>query len=77
MSDSQPFAIPFVKRRFGAGAGFAALLALMLFLTGLGVAYMDATEGRLTTIVNNHMAKIELATRMHNEARERTVNLQK
>ncbi len=65
------------RRRFGAGAGFAALLALMLLLTGLGVTYMDATEGRLTTIVNNHMAKIELATRMHHAARERTVNLQK
>lgn len=68
---------PTRRRRLGVGAGFAALLALMLFLTGLGVAYMDATEGRMTTIVNNHMAKIELATRMHNEARERTVNLQK
>ncbi|MBI3575711.1 MAG: EAL domain-containing protein [Gammaproteobacteria bacterium] len=77
MSDSQPPSAPLVRRRFGVGAGFAALLALMLLLTGLGVTYMDVTEGRLTTIVNNHMAKIELATRMHNEARERTVNLQK
>ena len=77
MSDSQPFAIPFVKRRLGVGAGFVALLALMLLLTGLGVTYMDTTEERATTIVNNHMAKIELATRMHHAARERTVNLQK
>ena len=47
---------------FGVGAPLP-LLALMLFLTGLGVTYMDATEGRPTTIVNNHMAKIDLATR--------------
>ncbi|MEK7697736.1 MAG: MCP four helix bundle domain-containing protein, partial [Pseudomonadota bacterium] len=77
MSDSQPFAIPFVKRRLGVGAGFVALLALMLFLTGLGVVYMDSTEAQLNRVVNDHMVKIELATRLHNEARERTVNLQK
>ena len=78
MRDNQrPSAVPLVKRRFGVGVGFAALLALMLFLTGLGVVYMDSTEARLNRIVNDHMVKIDLATRLHNEARERTVNLQK
>ncbi len=68
---------PARRRRFGAGGGFAALLALMVLLTGLGVLYMDTTETRLEKLVNEHMAKIELATRMHHAARERTIHLQK
>ncbi len=77
MTSGHASARPARRHRFGVGAGFAALLALMLFLTGLGVAYMDSTETRLNRIVNDHMVKIELATRMHHAARERTVSLQK
>lgn len=65
------------RRPLGVGAGFAALLILMLFLTGLGVVYLDLTESQLRKIANVHLERIELATRMQHEARERTVNLQK
>ncbi|MBI3570713.1 MAG: EAL domain-containing protein [Gammaproteobacteria bacterium] len=77
MSNGRPSAIPPVKRRFGVGTGFVALLALMLFLTGLSTVYLNTTEEQLEKIANVHMGRIELATRMHNEARERTINLQK
>jgi len=63
--------------REGLGFGFGTLLFLMLFLTLVGIGYMEAAQERLDTIVNNHMAKIELATRMRTAARERTVSLQK
>ncbi len=64
-------------RRFGIGAGFAALLGLMALLGTLGVLYLDTSEARLERIVSDHMTKIELASRMHQTARERTVALQK
>jgi len=77
MSNGRPSATSLVKRRFGVGTGFVALLALMLFLTGLSTVYLNTTEEQLEKIANVHMGRIELATRMHNEARERTINLQK
>jgi diguanylate cyclase (GGDEF)-like protein/PAS domain S-box-containing protein len=58
-------------------SGFAALLVLMLLLTVFGVAYMSAAERRVEQIANVHMERLDLATRMHQAARERTVNLQK
>jgi len=63
--------------RYRLGLGFAAMLSLMLFLTGIGLWYMQASQKRLDLIVNNHMTKIELATRMRTAAQERTVSLQK
>ena len=77
MSNGRPSATSLVKHRFGVGTGFVALLALMLFLTGLSTVYLNTTEEQLEKIANVHMGRIELATRMHNEARERTINLQK
>lgn len=77
MTSGRAVVRPARRRRFGAGGGFAALLALMVLLTGLGVLYMDTTETRLEKLVNEHMAKIELATHMHHAARERTIHLQK
>lgn len=68
---------PVRLRRFGIGAGFAALLGLMVLLGALSVLYLETSELRLERIVNNHMTKIELASRMHQTARERTVALQK
>lgn len=65
------------RRPLGVGTGFAALLILMLFLTGLSVVYLDLTESQLRKIANVHLERIELATRMQHEARERTINLQK
>jgi len=67
----------FLHRRLGVGTGFAALLVLMLMLTVFGVLYMDAAERRVERIANVHMDRLDLATRMHHAARERTVNLQK
>ncbi len=65
------------RRRLSVGAGFAALLALMVLLTALGVVYMNVAERRLGKIVNVHMERIELATQMRHNARERIVSLQK
>ncbi len=70
-----PPAIP--RRRLGVGAGYAALLVLMVLLTVLSIFYMAAAERRLEKIVNVHMARIEMTTQMHHTARERTVSLQK
>jgi len=65
------------RRRLSVGTGFAALLALMVLLTALGVVYMNVAERRLGKIVNVHMERIELATQMRHTARERIVNLQR
>ncbi len=72
-----PLPSPSPRRHLGVGAGFAALLALMVLLTVLGVVYMATAERRLEKIVNVHMSRIELATQMHHTARERIVSLQK
>lgn len=57
--------------------GLVVMIGLMLFITVLGLQRLTATEERLERIVANNMAKIRLASRMHNAARERTVSLQK
>ncbi len=74
---TRPLLSLFSRRQFGVGTGFAALLVLMLMLTVFGVAYMDAAERRLERIANVHMERLDLATRMHHAARERTISLQK
>jgi diguanylate cyclase (GGDEF)-like protein/PAS domain S-box-containing protein len=58
------------------GMGFAAVLALMLFMTAVGLLQLEASQNRLEGIVGDHLAKVSLATRMHSSARERTVSLQ-
>ena len=60
---------------YALGMGFAAVLALMLFLTAVGLVQLEASQRRLEGIVGNHLAKVTLATRMHTSARERTVGL--
>ncbi len=74
-------ATPLPGRRVRRGTvlvlGFAGMLLLMLFVVLIGVDRLRATEQRLEQIVDNHMRKIRLATRMHHAARERTVSLQK
>ena len=62
---------------FALGMGFAAVLALMLFMTAVGLVELEAGQRRLEDIVGNHFAKVTLATRMHTSARERTVGLQR
>ena len=61
---------------YALGLGFAAVLALMLFLTAVGLVQLQASQKRLEGIVGDHLAKVSLATRMHTSARERTVSLQ-
>lgn len=65
------------RSSLGLIAGFAALLFLMAFLAWVGLAEIDTDQRRLDRIVNNHMAKIELASRMRTAARERTVLMQR
>jgi len=62
---------------YALGMGFAAVLLLMLFLTAAGLVQLEASQRRLEGIVDNHLAKVTLATRMHTAARERTVGLQR
>jgi diguanylate cyclase (GGDEF)-like protein/PAS domain S-box-containing protein len=69
--------LPGHSTRFALGAGFVAMLALMLFITVVGIGQMSGAQKRLDHITANHMEKIRLVTAMRNAARERTVNLQK
>jgi diguanylate cyclase (GGDEF)-like protein/PAS domain S-box-containing protein len=61
----------------GLLAGFGALLALMALLASVGILQAESQQQRLETIVNERMAKLTLAARLYQSARERTVNLQK
>jgi len=76
MTAAPPPASP-PRRRLSVGAGFAALLALMVLLTALGVVYMNVAERRLEKIAGVYLERIEIATRMRHTARERIVSLQK
>lgn len=62
---------------YALGMGFTAVLALMLFLTAVGLVQLEASQRRLESVVGNNLAKIALASRMHTAARERTVGLQR
>jgi diguanylate cyclase (GGDEF)-like protein/PAS domain S-box-containing protein len=85
VSESQPLAAPapsfappaLAHSRYVLGLGFAAMLALMVFLTAVGVAQLEASQLRLEGIVVSNLAKITLANRMYVAARERTVGLQR
>lgn len=61
----------------GLVAGFAALLSLMAFLAWLGLNQIESDQRRLERIVNDHLAKIELASQMRTAARERTIIMQR
>jgi diguanylate cyclase (GGDEF)-like protein/PAS domain S-box-containing protein len=69
--------LPGLSRRFALGAGFVAMLALMLFITLVGIRQISDAQQRLDRITAHHMEKTRLVTGMRNAARERTVNLQK
>jgi diguanylate cyclase (GGDEF)-like protein/PAS domain S-box-containing protein len=69
--------LPGLSTRFALGAGFVAMLALMLFITVVGIRQMTGAQQRLDRITAHHMEKTRLVTGMRNAARERTVNLQK
>lgn len=53
------------------------MLALMGLLAYTGLRQIEVAQTQLDTIVNDHMVKIELATRMHTASRERTLILQR
>ncbi len=57
--------------------GFAAVIALMLALTWVGVSRIDASVKRTEDIVHQNKQKTELVTRMRTAAGERTLSLQK
>lgn len=63
--------------RYTLGAGFVALLVLMLVITVVGVRNLQSGQDRLERVAAQHMEKTRLASAMRNAARERTVSLQK
>lgn len=56
-------------------AGFIAQLALIFFVTSLGLSELEATDGRLRTLVDQHMTSLQLTKTMQVAVRERTVSL--
>ena len=56
-------------------AGFAALLALIILVTLVGLKELQATDTRLRLLVEQHMLRLELTKTMHAAARDRTMIL--
>ena len=56
-------------------AGFIAQLLLIFFVTSLGLSELEATDTRLRTLVEQHMASLQLTKTMQVAVRERTVSL--
>lgn len=83
MSGSNPFASIRTLRRsylspawsIALLAGFVVQLLLIVFVTGIGLDQLRATEANLKTVVDVHMRKQELTKAMVVSARERTLNL--
>jgi signal transduction histidine kinase/response regulator of citrate/malate metabolism len=53
------------------------MIGLVVLVTIAGLQHLDAIQNHSETIVENHMAKIELATTMYTSARQRIVTMQK
>lgn len=56
--------------------GFVIILVLMFLIISIGLGRMAAIQGRLNTIVDNHLVKIKQVHQMRVGSRERTVLLQ-
>lgn len=56
-------------------AGFIAQLLLIFFVTSLGLSELEATDARLRTLVDQHMATLQLTKVMQVAVRERTTSL--
>ncbi len=56
-------------------AGFTAQLALIFFVTAMGLNELERTDMRLRTLVDQHMLRLELTKSMQVAARERTISL--
>ena len=61
----------------GLIAGFISILALIAFVTFIGLSNLQALQNDSELIVSNHMAKIELVTTIYTSARQRIVTMQK
>jgi signal transduction histidine kinase/DNA-binding response OmpR family regulator len=57
--------------------GFGVMLALVVFVTAIGVNNLQALQRDADQIVANHMAKIEHTTTMYASARQRLVAMQR
>lgn len=65
------------NRPAGLVLGFASMLVLMGFISLVGSLGMQETQRRAESIVNERMAKMQLAISMRAAARERTVLMQR
>ncbi len=66
-----------LKFQIGLVVGFTAVLALIVFVTVIGVTNLQSLQQDSNRIVSNHMAKIEYTTTMYSAARFRIVAMQK
>jgi signal transduction histidine kinase len=64
--------------KFGLFFGFSAMLIIMATLTLIGLWWgLGSVQGRLETLVNEHMQKIRLSVEMRTSARKRTYSIQR
>ena len=68
---------PYLAKKIGLFFGFGAMLALMVFITSVGLWGMEKIQSRAEAIVSDRMAKMQLVVQMRAAARERTVILQR
>jgi signal transduction histidine kinase/CheY-like chemotaxis protein len=68
---------PYLARKIGLFFGFGAMLALMVFITTVGLWGMEKIQNRAEAIVSDRMAKMQLVVQMRAAARERTILLQR
>ncbi|VAW92551.1 hypothetical protein MNBD_GAMMA23-1972 [hydrothermal vent metagenome] len=57
--------------------GFGSILLLVSLLIIIGVNNLSKSKSRLDQIINSNNLKIQLVTKMHQTARERTLSLQR
>ena len=65
------------RARWVSVLGFVGMFVLMLFLTGIGLRSLNESQARLERITGDHQRKMMLVSGMRNDARERTLSLQK
>jgi signal transduction histidine kinase/CheY-like chemotaxis protein/HPt (histidine-containing phosphotransfer) domain-containing protein len=68
---------PYLAKKIGLFFGFGAMLALMVFITSVGLWGMEKIQNRTDTIVSDRMAKMQLVIQMRAAARDRTVLLER
>lgn len=64
--------------KFGLFFGVSAMLSIVATLTLIGIWWgVGSVQGRLETLVDEHMQKIRLSVEMRNNARQRTQSIQR